>query len=122
MFLIHVPPLRERLEDIPLLVSAFLREFEMKMGKKICRVPSRMMDELRRYPWPGNIRELRNVIERAAIVTTGEKLNLQLPRVLNVGTPRRQALEGIGVPTHSHRTRFGKFALRVQKALRRSWE
>jgi formate hydrogenlyase transcriptional activator len=88
VFPIHVPPLRERLEDIPLLVSAFLREFEMKMGKKICRVPSRMMDELRRYPWPGNIRELRNVIERAAIVTTGEKLNLQLPRVLNVESTR----------------------------------
>jgi formate hydrogenlyase transcriptional activator len=84
VFPIHVPPLRERLEDIPLLVAAFLREFEKKMGKKTCRVSSRMMDELRRYPWPGNIRELRNIIERAVIVTTGEKLNLQLPRAMNV--------------------------------------
>ena len=88
VFPIHVPPLRERLEDIPLLVTAFLREFEKKMGKRISRVPSRMMDELSRYPWPGNIRELRNVIERAVIVTTGEKLNLQLPRTLNVVSNR----------------------------------
>jgi formate hydrogenlyase transcriptional activator len=82
VFPIHVPPLRERLEDIPLLVMAFLREFEKKMGKKIRGVPNRIMDELRCYPWPGNIRELRNVIERAVIVTTGEKLNLELPKSL----------------------------------------
>jgi formate hydrogenlyase transcriptional activator len=84
VFPIHVPPLRERPEDIPMLVAAFLREFEKKMDKKIHSVPSRMMDELRRYPWPGNIRELRNVIERAVIVTTGDRLNLQLPRSPNV--------------------------------------
>ncbi|MGA7408938.1 MAG: sigma 54-interacting transcriptional regulator [Bryobacteraceae bacterium] len=84
VFPIHVPPLRERPEDIPLLVTAFLREFAKKMDKKIRHVPSRMMDELRRYAWPGNIRELRNVIERAVIVTTGEKLNVQLPRSQNV--------------------------------------
>src|SRR5208283_639929 len=79
-------PLRKRPEDIPLLVMAFLREFEKKMGKKIRGVPSRTMDQLRCYPWPGNIRELRNVIERAVIVTTGEKLNLQLPKSLAAAT------------------------------------
>jgi len=88
VFPIHVPPLRERLEDIPLLVTAFLREFEKKMGKRIRGVPSRMMDELRRYPWPGNIRELRNIIERAVIVTTGGKLNLQPPRRSNRASTR----------------------------------
>ena len=55
-------------------------------------MPSRMMDELRCYPWPGNIRELRNVIERAVIVTTGEKLNLQLPKSLT-GVPTRTLKE-----------------------------
>ena len=89
VFPIHVPPLRERLEDIPLLVTVFLREFEKRMGKKIRRVPSRMMDELKCYPWPGNIRELRNVIERAVIVSNGEKLNLQMPKSLRTA------------PTHS---------------------
>ena len=93
VFPIHVPPLREHPEDIPLLVMAFVREFEKKMGKKIRSVPSRTMDELRCYPWPGNIRELRNVIERAVIVTSGEKLNLQLPKSLIAPTIRtlRQA-------------------------------
>ena len=66
-----------------LLVTAFIREFERRMGKKIRTVPSRMMDELKRYPWPGNVRELRNVIERAVIVTSGDKLNLQMPKLLN---------------------------------------
>ena len=58
------------------------------MGKKIRGVPSRTMDELRCYSWPGNIRELRNVIERAVIVTTGEKLNLELPKSLIVPSIR----------------------------------
>src|SRR5208283_1909595 len=86
VFPIHVPPLRERPEDIPLLVVAFLREFEKKMGKKIPTVPSRVMDELRLYPWPGNVRELRNVIARAVIITRGPRLNLQLPKALNVAS------------------------------------
>ena len=88
VFPIRVPPLRERVEDIPLLVTTFLREFEKKMDKKIRGVPSRTMDELKRYPWPGNIRELRNVIERAVIVSTGEKLNLQLPKSLSAASTR----------------------------------
>jgi formate hydrogenlyase transcriptional activator len=88
VFPIRVPPLRDRPEDIPLLVAAFLREFEKKMGKKISTVASKTMDELQRYSWPGNIRELRNVVERAVIVTTGEKLNLQLPKTGNGANTR----------------------------------
>jgi transcriptional regulator with GAF, ATPase, and Fis domain len=88
VFPIRMPPLRERPEDIPLLVTSFIREFEKKMGKKIRNVPNRVMEELKLYPWPGNIRELRNVIERAVIVTSGEKLNLQLPKILNAASTR----------------------------------
>jgi transcriptional regulator with GAF, ATPase, and Fis domain len=88
VFPICVPPLRERVEDIPFLVASFLREFEKKMGKKIPNVPSKMMEELQNYSWPGNIRELRNVIEHAVIVTTGEKLKLQLPRTVNANGSR----------------------------------
>jgi formate hydrogenlyase transcriptional activator len=91
VFPIRVPPLRERPEDIPLLVMAFLREFEKKMSKRIRGVPSRLMDELKIYSWPGNIRELRNVIERAVIVTTGEKLSLELPKSLIA--PRARTLK-----------------------------
>jgi PAS domain S-box-containing protein len=88
VFPIRVPPLRERLEDIPLLVAAFVREFEGKMGKKIRIVPSRAIEELQRYSWPGNIRELRNIIEHAVIVTTGEKLSLQMPKPQGVASMR----------------------------------
>jgi len=79
VFPIRVPPLRERAEDIPPLVWAFVRELNARFGKKISKVPRTTMEALQRQPWPGNIRELRNVIERAAIVTTGD--TLRMPRL-----------------------------------------
>ena len=88
VFHIRVPPLRERLEDIPLLVNAFVREFEKKMGKRIRSIPSKTIEDMKRYSWPGNIRELRNVVENAVIITTGERLNLQVPKALNLATVR----------------------------------
>jgi transcriptional regulator with GAF, ATPase, and Fis domain len=79
VFPITVPPLRERREDVPLLVWAFVKELCKKLGKKIDSISRKSMDELQRYPWPGNIRELRNVIERAMIVTESSTLQVQLP-------------------------------------------
>lgn len=76
VFPITVPPLRERVEDIPLLVWKFIYDFEKIMGKKITRVTSKNMETLTLYPWPGNVRELRNVVERAMIVSTGNLLDL----------------------------------------------
>ena len=76
VFPIRMPPLRERAEDIPLLVWAFLEEFSSRMGKKITQVPRATMEALQRHPWPGNVRELRNVIEHAAIITTGDTLRM----------------------------------------------
>jgi formate hydrogenlyase transcriptional activator len=78
VFPIRVPPLRERTEDIPLLVWTFLEEFSTRMGKKITQVPRKTMDALVRHSWPGNVRELRNVIEHAAILTTGDTLRVPL--------------------------------------------
>ena len=78
VFPIRVPPLRERAEDIPLLVWAFLEEFSSRMGKKITQVPRKTMDALQRHPWPGNVRELRNVIEHGAIITTGDTLRIPM--------------------------------------------
>ena len=79
VFPIHVPPLRERQEDIPLLTWRFVRELERRMGKKIESIPRKTMELLQCYPWPGNVRELRNVVEQALIVTSGSQLNLRLP-------------------------------------------
>jgi formate hydrogenlyase transcriptional activator len=78
VFPIHVPPLRERQEDIPLLVRRFTQQFSRRMNKAIDTIPSAAMDALCRYRWPGNIRELQNVIERAVIISTGPTLQLDV--------------------------------------------
>jgi formate hydrogenlyase transcriptional activator len=74
VFPVHVPPLREREGDIPLLVRHFTQQFSRRMKKVIETIPSATMDALCRYHWPGNIRELQNVIERAVIISTGPAL------------------------------------------------
>jgi formate hydrogenlyase transcriptional activator len=76
VFPITVPPLRERREDIPMLVTHLVKQMSSKLGKSIEAVPKDVMTALTDYSWPGNIRELRNVIERAAIITQGPKLML----------------------------------------------
>jgi formate hydrogenlyase transcriptional activator len=79
VFPILVPPLRERVEDIPLLVWRFVAEFGKSFGKRIDVIPRENMAALQQYAWPGNIRELRNVVERAMIVATGTELTIALP-------------------------------------------
>jgi formate hydrogenlyase transcriptional activator len=76
VFPIRVPALRERPEDIPLLVRHFVQQFSRRLSKTIDTIPSETMTTLVKYPWPGNIRELQNVIERAAILTTGPILKV----------------------------------------------
>jgi formate hydrogenlyase transcriptional activator len=76
VFPIRVPALRERPEDIPLLVRHFVQQFSRRLSKTIDTIPSETMATLVKYPWPGNIRELQNVIERAAILTTGPILRV----------------------------------------------
>jgi formate hydrogenlyase transcriptional activator len=80
VFPIVMPPLREHPEDVPLLVWAFVRQFEKKMGKRIENIPRKGMEALQRYSWPGNARELRNVIENAMIVSTGKTLEVRVPQ------------------------------------------
>jgi DNA-binding NtrC family response regulator len=72
VFTIDLPPLRERRADIPLLVQTFLNEFNTRNNKSVRAVDQEAMYLLERYPWPGNIRELRNVIERATILAEGD--------------------------------------------------
>jgi len=95
VFPISMPPLRDRLEDIPPLVWAFVNEFGEAMGKSIERIPRRGMDSLMRYPWPGNVRELRNVIERAVILSKGSTLSVELPKTMNVLTARDMRLQEV---------------------------
>jgi formate hydrogenlyase transcriptional activator len=76
VFPVRVPALRERPEDIPLLVRHFVEQFNRRMNKSIDTIPSETMTTLVRYHWPGNIRELQNVIERAVILSTGQVLKV----------------------------------------------
>jgi transcriptional regulator with GAF, ATPase, and Fis domain len=79
---ITVPSLRQRKEDLPLLVNAFVQRFARNQGKRIDQIPQPVMEELERYDWPGNVRELENVIEHAVITSRDKKLRLaaKLPR------------------------------------------
>jgi len=76
VFPIHLPPLRERKEDIPLLVSYLTKKYGTRHGKRIESVPQSLIHALQSYPWPGNIRELENIIERAVILTQGAQLEM----------------------------------------------
>jgi formate hydrogenlyase transcriptional activator len=76
VFPLVLPPLRERRDDIPRLVRHFTQRFARRMGRRIETIPTAVMDALVRYPWPGNIRELQNVIERAVILSPGPSLQV----------------------------------------------
>jgi formate hydrogenlyase transcriptional activator len=76
VFPVEVPPLRDRQDDIPLLVRHFVQQFSRRMGKVVDTIPSETMSVLVRYHWPGNIRELQNLVERAVILSTGPTLRV----------------------------------------------
>jgi formate hydrogenlyase transcriptional activator len=87
VFPIVVPPLRERPEDIPLLTRFFVQKYAGRMNRRIERIPEAVMEALARYDWPGNIRELQNVIERSVLLTTGSALSLAMPEVISKHQP-----------------------------------
>ncbi|MGD2038499.1 MAG: helix-turn-helix domain-containing protein, partial [Desulfobacterales bacterium] len=76
IFPITVPPLRERTDDIPLIVDFFVDKISKRLGKSIENIPTSVMNTLQDYQWPGNVRELENVLERAIINSSGPKLRL----------------------------------------------
>ena len=87
VFPITVPPLRERVEDIPVLAWTFIEEFSRASGKRIDSLSKESLAALRRYPWPGNVRELRNLIERAIILARGPRLVVEPPALAAVAPP-----------------------------------
>src|SRR5205807_6181505 len=78
VFPVVLPPLRERRDDIPRLVRHFTQKFARRMGRQIETIPAQTMTALTRYAWPGNIRELENIIERAVILSSGPILDIPL--------------------------------------------
>jgi len=87
VFPIVIPPLRERREDIPLLVRYFAERFSRQMQKPINFIPAETMNRLQQWHWPGNVRELENLIERAVILTTGGALQVPLPEIKPSAVP-----------------------------------
>ena len=96
VFPIQISPLRERPEDIPLLVWSLVREFQETMGKKIECIPEKTMNTLTSCHWPGNVRELRNIIERAMIISDGITLEVNMPEMAPVPkAPQGKALRDV---------------------------
>ena len=79
MFPLNVPPLRERREDIALLTRYFVQKHAQRMGRKVDRIPTQALEALTNYDWPGNIRELQNVVERSVILSNGPELHVAMP-------------------------------------------
>ncbi len=80
VFPIRIPPLRERREDIPLLVRYFVEKYARRMGKRIESIPAGALRKLMGWHWPGNVRELENLVERAVILSTGDTLEISVPQ------------------------------------------
>lgn len=95
VFQINVPPLRERREDIMPLVWHFVKDFSDRMGKQIESIPQKSVQALQAYAWPGNIRELKNVIERAMIISRGPVLNLDIPQLSQPNAKQPRTLEDV---------------------------
>ena len=106
VFPITVPPLRQRKEDIPLMVQAFIERYSRKLGKQITSIPKETMKAFQDYPWPGNVRELESVLERAVILCPGpvlqlaDKLEISFPQWSSTGktleeTERNQILKAL---------------------------
>ena len=95
VFPIRVPPLRERTDDIPLLVWRFVEEFATAFGKQVDSISENDMAALQRYSWPGNIRELRNVVERAMIMSTGRRLTFPAPAASTASAAPSARLEDV---------------------------
>jgi formate hydrogenlyase transcriptional activator len=95
VFPVEVPPLRERPEDIPVLVRHFARQFARRMNKTIDTIPSETMNVLARYGWPGNVRELQNLMERAVILSPGPVLKVPLADVQAQAAPAPKKIESL---------------------------
>jgi len=108
VFPIRIPPLRERPGDVPVLVEHYLAQFQRKMGKPLTRVDERSLEQLQRYAWPGNIRELQNVLGRACVlangpvVSVGETLRSSLNEAPSGGVPDLPPLQTLENSERAH--------------------
>jgi formate hydrogenlyase transcriptional activator len=102
VFPVAVPPLRERREDIPVLVRYFAQKYAQRMNRHIESVPLETLATLQRYRWPGNVRELENLIERAVILSPGRVLRVPLTELKPARDPRPTALTTLAEAERDH--------------------
>ena len=91
VFPIEVPPLRKRKEDIPMLVEYFVKRYAEKVGKQICKIDKKTLEMCQSYPWPGNIRELQNIVERSVILSGGDTFWIEKAWLADVHPPRQES-------------------------------
>jgi formate hydrogenlyase transcriptional activator len=106
VFPMNVPPLRERREDIPLLTRYFVQKHAQRMGRNIESIPAHAMEALTYYDWPGNIRELQNVIERSVVLSNGPELHVALPELDSKPAPVALHVRASNVTELSERVRI----------------
>src|SRR5438132_2179558 len=114
VFPVEMPPLRERREDIPMLVEYFIGCYGRRAGKKFRRVSKRTLDSLQSYPWPGNVRELQNVIERSVIVSDTDEFTVDESWLSRKG-PRFRAGLGLSSSLAAHEKTIVEDALRASR-------
>jgi formate hydrogenlyase transcriptional activator len=102
VFPIVIPPLRDRREDIPLLVSYFAQKYARRMKKRIDTIPTEVMNALSEYHWPGNVRELENIIERAVILSQGTDLHVSLPELKAAAREGAQPVTSLEAAEREH--------------------
>jgi len=100
VFPIHVPPLRKRPEDIPMLVEYFVKRFAEKMAKRIRQIEKRTLELCERYRWPGNIRELQNIVERSVILCTGDTFSIDEAWLSDQGPLRPDGSDPLPLTLH----------------------
>jgi DNA-binding NtrC family response regulator len=127
---IYLPPLRDRREDIPALVSHFLNAYNEENDRYVVHIESQAMEALQAYHWPGNVRELQNYVERAVVMAPGDELTVDLlPEVVNGSEPpravrpagdldsltRELVLQGISTAAQDSQDLHGRVVNRVER-------
>ena len=102
VFPVTVPPLRDRAEDIPILVCHFAHKFALRMTRTIETIPAEALKAMKDYHWPGNVRELENFIERAVILSQGTVLTVPLTELKSDSVPRTGSADRVDVAEREH--------------------
>jgi PAS domain S-box-containing protein len=115
VFPIEVPPLRKRREDIPMLVEYFVKRYAEKVGKQIRKIDTNTLEQCQSYAWPGNIRELQNIVERSVILSSGDTFSIEKAWLTAVQQPRQELAGPLPDTLQNHERKIIETALAESK-------